>query len=133
MSYEKRHIVLVEDEVALGEICQELLTANGFKTTLYTSAAAALQGTADCEMDLLVTDVGLADKSGWELASEINTHLRQANKPEVPVLFVSGGFLPLNGSAEPNCYYLEKPFSIFALLKQVTAIFDAQVPNKRAG
>lgn len=133
MSYNSQHIILVEDEVALGQICQELLTSHGFKTTVYNTAAEALAGTANCEIGLLVTDVGLADKSGWDLAAEINARLREANKPEVPVLFVSGGFLPKNGSAGPNCYYLEKPFSIFTLLKQVQAVFDSQTPRKQAG
>jgi len=132
MNFNSRHIVLVEDEVALGQICQELLTSHGYKTTLYTSAAEALAGMVNPELDLLVTDVGFADKSGYDLANEVNARLRTSGKAEVPVLFVSGGFLPQN-SVETQTYYLEKPFSIFTLVKLVKEVFDAQVPSKRAG
>ncbi|MCC2677804.1 MAG: two component system response regulator [Pseudobdellovibrio sp.] len=132
MNFNSRHIVLVEDEVALGEICCELLNANGFKTTLYTNAAEALAGIKDSELDLLVTDVGLTDRSGYDLATEVNARMRASGKAEVPVLFVSGGFLPKN-SAKTQTYYLEKPFSIYTLVKQVKEVFDSQVPSKQAG
>jgi len=132
MNFNSRHILLVEDEVALGQICQELLTANGFKTTLYTTAAEALAGVVNEDVDLLITDVGLTDKSGYELASEVNAKLRNSGRHEVPVLFVSGGFLPQN-SVEEQTFFLEKPFSIFTLVKQVKEIFESQVASKRAG
>lgn len=131
MNFNKRHIVLVEDEAALGQICQELLTAHGYRTTLYTSATEALQAMQNPDLDLLVTDVGLTDKSGYDLASELNARLRQENKEEVPVVYVSGGFLPQTPGT--NCYYLEKPFSIYTLLKQVREVFEPAATGKQAG
>ncbi len=133
MNLNSRHIVLVEDEAALGEICQELLTAHGYRVTLYTSATEALLAMQNPQLDLLVTDVGLTDKSGFDFANELNARLVNSQMPEVPVVFISGGILPKNGTAGKNCYYLEKPFSIYTLLKQVQAVFDSQVQTKRAG
>lgn len=133
MNFNSRHIVIVDDEASLGQICQELLTANGFKATLYTSATEAMNGMQNPDLDLLITDVGLADKSGYEFANELNAKLRQTNRPEVPVIFISGGFLPQVNASESNCYYLEKPFSIYTLLRQVKVVFESQVEKKQAG
>jgi FixJ family two-component response regulator len=131
MSALTRHIVIVDDEIALGQICQELLAGNGYKTSLYSRATDLLQNSEKGEIDLLITDVGLADKSGYDLAAEINSELKKSGKKEIPVIFISGGILPSikNG----NSYYLEKPFSIFALLKLVQAVFAAQNQEKQAG
>src|SRR3954470_111839 len=115
-----RHIAIVDDEIALGQICQELLTGHGYKTTLYSSATDALRDLTSPDIDLLITDVGLADKSGYDLANELNERIKKNNKSEIPVIFISGGILPSVSSK--NCHFLEKPFSIYSLLRQVQTV-----------
>ena len=131
MNFSSRHIVIVEDEVALGQICQELLTTHGYKATFYSTAVQALKETENVHIDLLITDVGLADKSGYEFVAELNNRCKLAGQPEVPVIFISGAFLPQINSG--NSFYLEKPFSIYTLLKQVRTIFDSQEQKQQAG
>jgi FixJ family two-component response regulator len=133
MSKSPRHIVIVDDEVALGQICKELLTANGYQVTLYSRATDVLEDQTTRNVDLLITDVGLADKSGYQLATELNAKLTQNRKEEIPVIFISGGILPSINSKNTNCYYLEKPFSIYALLRQVQAVFEDQFQKQQAG
>ena len=121
------NIVLVEDEQALGEICQELMSKNGFSTTLYSSASAVLNEQIVPNMDLLITDVGLAGSSGYDLAKELNLRLEKANKAKVPVIFISGAeFSGIDQLQSENTYFLEKPFTFKMLLGQVKTVIEKQ-------
>ena len=71
------HILLVEDHVDTAEAMVALLQGLGHRITLAANvaealaAADALQGRPDQELDLVVSDLGLPDGSGFDLMREL--------------------------------------------------------------
>ena len=65
---------------------------------------------------MLITDVGLPDRTGLELAEEA----RELNG-ELPVIFATGGIQTYTGTDLGNCKILNKPFSDTDLLAAIKA------------
>jgi len=81
------HILLVDDEAALVDIGQEMLTILGYKVTTKTNAAealAAFQKEPD-RYDLLITDLTMPGMNGDKLAMEM-----MKIKPALPVIITTG-------------------------------------------
>lgn len=81
---EPRHILIVEDEHALGTALSFAVRRIGHLPTLAATGAAALQHLSREAPALVVLDIGLPDMSGLEVVR----HLRQSH-PALPVLMVT--------------------------------------------
>jgi CheY-like chemotaxis protein len=64
-------LLLVEDHVDSAELLAELLEHNGHAVKVATSASAALALASANEFDVLVSDLGLPDASGYELMQQL--------------------------------------------------------------
>jgi CheY-like chemotaxis protein len=78
-------VLLVDDDDDNRELLGELLEAAGFAVVRAASGPEALRALAAGPADVLVTDVGMPDMGGLELAAETK---RLA--PAVPVVLVTG-------------------------------------------
>jgi CheY-like chemotaxis protein len=101
-----RTVLLCEDEGMVRDALGELLQARGFRVLLASGGAEALRLAARNDFDVLVTDVGLADMSGVELARRLR-EVRAA----CPVLFASGRRENLPAELADAAFIL-KPFGI---------------------
>ena len=68
-------------------------------------------------VDVLVTDVGLPDRTGEELAQDA----RDLNK-NLPVIFATGGVDVPSAATLGNCKVLSKPFGDTVLLAAIQAV-----------
>lgn len=87
----KKRVLVIEDEPAIGEaICDCLLMA-GYDVDVFTDVDLALACFAEVHHGLVVTDIVMPKREGFELLREIK---QQA--PEVGVVAISGGgrFVP---------------------------------------
>jgi CheY-like chemotaxis protein len=110
-------ILVVEDVVAIREMIEEMLSANGYNVRVTASSpeAIALLETNEGMTDLLLTDVIMPEKSGREVADTF-----KSVRPDGPVLFISGYANPLALSDLTYEYtLLRKPFSENDLLVAV--------------
>ncbi|MFL6193918.1 MAG: ATP-binding protein [Thermoanaerobaculia bacterium] len=64
-------LLLVEDEPDTLSVMTELLTLRGAEVTGAASAAEALEKLKDCRPDLLVSDIGMPGKDGYDLIREV--------------------------------------------------------------
>ncbi|MEV0901085.1 PAS domain S-box protein [Actinoplanes sp. NPDC049802] len=117
-------ILLVEDEPSLRQICQRMLSADGYRVLDPDGADAALRWVADHpgEVDLLLTDVVMPQMLGTALAEEVT-----AAGNDIKVLYMSGYSTPLldtQGAHDGDVALLEKPFTRAELL---TAVHQALV------
>lgn len=111
-------VLVAEDDEHLRRLMVQVLSRNGYDVIVANSAEEALQrvGEIEGEVDLLVSDVVMAEMSGPELAQTL-----QSQRPTLRVLMTSGtaddsvvsGLLP--GTAA----FLSKPFRPSALIDQV--------------
>jgi len=119
-------ILLVEDEPALRRVTVKALERFGYEVRAAGTAEEAL-GAAREEgerIGLVLTDVGLPDKNGVELAEELRTILG-----DVPVLFTSGhsdAAVMDRLARDPSGCFLEKPYSIDELVRTVTASIERE-------
>mgnify|MGYP001030198528 FL=1 len=79
-----RRVLLVEDHRDTRQMLQRYLQAAGFEVLIAGSVAAALKVAAEQPFDVLVSDIGLPDASGFDLMRQV-----RCRKP-VPGIAISG-------------------------------------------
>ena len=121
-------VLLVEDEEALRDILEQVLTAKGYTVIVAASGAECLAEVAklDAPPRLLVTDVVMPGLGGRELAESMS-----ADYPGMKVLFMSGytDDARLLEAMQRGAHFLQKPFGLQDFAARVREILDgAQVP-----
>ena len=111
------HLLVVEDDDIVRMLTVEVLDELGYKVIEAEDAAAALRVLEDPSqtLALMMTDVGLPDMRGEELAGKA-----RELRPLLPVLFASGYADSLN--VPEGMHMIGKPFSIDQLRDKVVAI-----------
>lgn len=71
MDHISASILVVDDEESLREILSEILESVGHRVDLASGGALALEAMARKKYDLVITDLGMDDVSGWDVADEI--------------------------------------------------------------
>jgi DNA-binding response OmpR family regulator len=114
MSSSKR-VLLVEDEATLRTIIARNLVARGHRVVEAESARQALARLNEDEPDLLLLDINLPDRSGWDVLRE----MRRQGK-NIPVVIVSAVRVSAARLEEFRpLAFLPKPFPLEALLRVV--------------
>ncbi|MEZ4400966.1 MAG: response regulator [Kofleriaceae bacterium] len=119
-----KKILVVEDDPVNLQILTDYLEAHGYELRQATDGAAGVRQFFAERPDLLLVDVQLPRKSGFEVCFEVK---RSPEGAAVPVLLMSAVYTPrdqLDRLAAPSLAagYLTKPFALGALLDQVHAL-----------
>jgi two-component system, OmpR family, response regulator RegX3 len=120
-------VLLVEDERAIAEPLAERLRREGFAVTWAANAADAL---ATCEHDLVLLDLRLPDRDGFEVCRELRA------RSSVPIIVISARgdevdrVVGLELGADD---YLVKPFGIRELLARINAVTRRTGPRGLPG
>jgi len=123
-------ILLVEDAEALRLLVRELLEGAGY-AVLDAEApdrALVLVESTPGTIDLVLTDMVMPRMSGPELAQRIT-----AIKPEARIVFMSGYSDQAMGNGttlEPGALFLQKPFTMDALLRTIRRALDSDAPAR---
>jgi DNA-binding response OmpR family regulator len=123
-------ILLVEDTREIAEALQDSLEAEGYVVALATKAAHALALSTSHRPDLIVLDLGLPDRDGYDVLRE----LRERGS-EVPVLILSARREEadkLAGFRLGADDYVTKPFSRPELLARLAALLRRGGPRTPA-
>jgi two-component system OmpR family response regulator len=115
------HLLVVEDDARLVRLLKRLLTQDRHVVETASTAADALEiATSTVELDAIILDIGLPDRSGFE----VSRRLRQ-DGCQVPILMltardaVSDRVEGLDAGADD---YLVKPFAYEELLARLRAL-----------
>ena len=112
-----RRILLVEDHVDSREFIQALLETDGHSVVAVSNVGEARTHLDDAAflLDVLVTDIGLPDGSGWDLVA-----FARERRPTLRIGVVTG-WEPRN-EQDPACdFTLRKPVGAVDLLSQIAA------------
>ena len=117
-------ILIVDDEPALREITQEILSMAGYEVLIADTGDAALNILANEPVDLLLSDIIMPQMSGYELAKIVSE-----KHPSVKIQLASGysseeAILP--GQELQNNPILRKPFRSADLLKAVSGLLNVR-------
>jgi CheY-like chemotaxis protein len=72
MEVRPRRILIVEDHALTRSVMARLVRAQGFTVVTAGTLAEARQHGEDGDIGFLISDLGLADGSGWELMGEFH-------------------------------------------------------------
>ncbi|MCA8953539.1 MAG: response regulator transcription factor [Planctomycetes bacterium] len=121
-----RWIVVAEDEVTLGEMICDNLAHESYHAEHVQNGPAALERMAKGGVDLLILDIMLPGKDGFEVLREL-----RARGDETPVLVLSARSADadrIRGLELRADDYLTKPFNLRELLLRVGALLRRQAP-----
>lgn len=124
-------VLLVEDQVIVKQALAAQLTAHGIKNPLWAaSAKAALALLDQHEVDLILMDIGLPDRSGIELTQQIR-QLPNPQKATVPIIALSGHAKEV---IEADCHRagMQDAYTKPMTNDQLHAVFARYLPEERA-
>lgn len=116
------HILLAEDEPALGMIIKESLETRNFKVTHCLDGQAAWENFQKQEPHLLVLDVMMPKKDGFSLAKDIRTM-----NDSIPIIFLTAKSQTqdvVEGFTIGGNDYLKKPFSMEELIVRINNLLN---------
>src|SRR5262245_7802590 len=119
-----RTVLLVEDDHSVRKLIASILDSRGYAVLPAANGAEALALSAAHEGDihLIVTDFGLGEMNGLELAARV-----AGTRPGVAILIISGYTeLPLPPGLKDavRTEFLSKPFTMEVLLAKVSRMMD---------
>ena len=118
------HVLIVEDTDSVRMFVNEVLTDAGYRCTQAADVATALAYLEnDPTIDLLLTDVGMPEMNGREVAQR-----GRGWRPELPVLFMTGyaeNALNRQDFLGERMDMILKPFQLVEFLLKVRAMVDA--------
>ena len=127
----RRPILIVEDEPALGEILQTGLSQNGYTVHLAESAEKALNLFSQGSFDLVISDIRLPSMDGLQLLDHIKSRTTS------PPVILMTGFGSVHNAVEAMKRgafdYLLKPFSLEILEEGIEAALRQALPLQNQG
>ena len=113
-----KHILLIEDDLAIAELERDYLEADGFEITIETNGQKGLKSALTENYDLLLVDVMLPGKDGFQIVREVR------KKKDIPILMISAkreDIDKIRGLGLGADDYISKPFSPSELVARVKA------------
>ncbi len=108
-------ILVVEDEPAFRRILARNLIGRGLQVREAETAAEALEAIAADRPNLLLLDINLPDRTGWDVLREL-----RSRGTEVPTIVISAVQVSHSRMQEFHpLAFLPKPFPLHALLRLV--------------
>ncbi len=124
-------ILVVDDEPNITDLVATALRYEGFEVAVAGTGGDAIREASTFRPDLLVLDVMLPDRDGFELLHRI-----RADHVQLPVVFLTARDSPedkVKGLTVGGDDYVTKPFSLEELLARVRAVLRRVHPQQAAG
>jgi DNA-binding response OmpR family regulator len=80
-------VLICDDSLSVRKVAERLLLAAGFDVELAANGEEALAGLTAGQPDIIIADVIMPDKSGFEVCAQVRSH---ATLSMIPVLLISG-------------------------------------------
>lgn len=116
-------ILLVEDDVSLGNTLKMFLTIKGYDVVLAKDGEEGVElFKKNPEVDLVILDVMLPRRDGFDVAKEIKRLI-----PDMPLIFLTAKWMEediLEGFKAGADDYITKPFSNQVLLARINAVLQ---------
>ncbi|NRA88170.1 MAG: nitrogen regulation protein NR(I) [Rhizobiales bacterium] len=120
-------VLIADDDAAIRTVLTHALTRAGFRVRAASNASTLWSWVESGYGDLVISDVGMPDESGFDLLPRI-----KKKRPELPVIIMSAQNTVLTAitAAEKGAYeYLAKPFD----LNDLVSISKRAIQSARAG
>ena len=118
---EQIKVLMIDDDELIARTTSEYFNIVGVKTAYVTSYDEAIMFLEKNEVSLLLLDINLGDKSGFELCKKVRESY------DMPIFFISARtsdddiLIALNIGGDD---YIKKPYTLNVLLAKVKAVLD---------
>jgi CheY-like chemotaxis protein len=116
-----KRILVVDDDPAVREMLARVLEGDGYAAAQAANGSEALRLAAELAPDLVLLDLGMPGKSGWETLSELN---RGPRRPTV-VIITARPDQATAARALGAAAHFEKPLDFAVLLQTVADLLAA--------
>jgi len=116
-------ILVVDDESAVADVVRDILESAGHAVETVGSGREAMEKMDGGSYDLVFTDLGMPDMSGWEVAERI-----RETRPAIPVALVTGWGNSLDEAEAKKrgvAAIVHKPFEIDELVRTTQILLAA--------
>jgi CheY-like chemotaxis protein len=117
-------ILLADDSPQALRLAEQILTGQGLEVVSVTDGAIALRRLPDVHPDLIIVDVYLPTKNGFELARFLRS---QDEYRHIPIIFAAAPIDEFNEQDAKNAgadVVLRKPFEASSLLGEVQQLLE---------
>ena len=114
-------IIIVEDDKEIRDELKILLQNNGYEVIVISEFENVVQNILDEQAHLVLLDVNLPGKSGYEICNKIRA------KSKIPIIFVTSrnnSMDELNGIMIGGDDYIEKPYNVPILLARIQNLLN---------
>jgi len=119
----RKKVLVVDDEETIRQFLSTLLLRWGYEVEEAVDGVQALEKLAKDNYDLLICDILMPNKDGWEVLKEMKSNPKIK---EIPVIVLTGKKEDsdiVRGYELGAIYYMTKPFTIAQLLYALEQIF----------
>jgi DNA-binding response OmpR family regulator len=120
-------VAIVEDQAAISELLRDVLDDSGYETIIVSSSMTAVDEIRQSGADIVLLDIMMPRKSGWEVLDELRA---DAATRDVPVVLTSAVYdrigrrpLPFGGPIR----FASKPFDITELIETIESFRERQL------
>ncbi len=123
--YDKKHILIVDDEQINLEFFNVMLSKLGFRVELAENGLQALELIEKAKPDLILLDNVMPKMSGWELTRLLKTNKEYAEFADIPIIMFSAMDDvkdKVEGLELGADDYITKPFNFSEVLARIRAV-----------
>ena len=120
-----KKLLLADDSITIQKVIQITFAHEDYELTITDNGDTALTKAQEIKPDLVMADVYMPGKNGYELATAIK---QDPALQHVPVLLLAGSFEPFDEEKAMNCKadaWIEKPFESQNLIDKVAELLRA--------
>jgi signal transduction histidine kinase len=119
-----RRVLIIDDEEGIREVLGTILHGEGHRVTLAETARKGLEKFKQDNFDLVLTDLGMSEMSGWQLAKKI-----RKIDPGISVGLITGWAVATTKEKmkeEGVDFILSKPFDYTKVVREVDAVLKSK-------
>jgi CheY-like chemotaxis protein len=120
-----KKLLLADDSITIQKVIQITFAHENYELTITDNGDAALAKAQELKPDLIMSDVYMPGKNGYELTTAIK---QDPALQHVPVLLLAGSFEPFDEDKARSCKadaWIEKPFESQNLIDKVAELLNA--------
>jgi CheY-like chemotaxis protein len=124
MYKQAKHILVIDDDEGARSVLSEILAQAGYTVDIAIDGQEGILFHQKKSYDLVVTDLGMPDMSGRDVARVIKKDNR-----DIPIVLITGWGMQLNSQDEGVDDIISKPFDRKNILTQIEKLLTSSKVN----
>src|SRR5256714_12415512 len=119
-----KRILLADDSITIQKVVELTFSDGDYEVTAVNNGAKAIQKLADMRPDIILSDIIMPEKNGYEVCEYVKSHPEYRN---IPVILLTGTFEPFDPDRadKAGCdAVVTKPFESQSLIHKVEELIQ---------